>query len=161
MRIAIPYENGVICPGFGRAPQFMIFDLGPDGVKEKVVVDVNCSGHDALAEFMAAQDVQAVLCAGIGHGALVALAREGIDVVPGVTGEPEAAIDALINGTLQPEGMGGCGCGGHEHGAGGCGCGGHGHEEAGGCGCGGHDHEEEHSCGCGGHGHHGGGCGCH
>ena len=118
------------------------------------MIDSEASGHEALAEFLAAQGVQAVICGGIGQGALVSLAQSGIDVLPGVTGNPDEVIEALIAGTLQPEGTGGCGCG----------CGGHHHEEhAGGCGCGGHGHEEhEGGCGCSGHGHeeHGGSCGC-
>lgn len=154
MRIAIPYEDGVVCQHFGKAPQFKIFDVHPQGVVESVVIDSEASGHEALAEFLAAQGVQAVICGGIGQGALVSLAQSGIDVLPGVTGNPDEVIEALIAGTLQPEGTGGCGCG----------CGGHHHEEhAGGCGCGGHGHEEhEGGCGCSGHGHeeHGGSCGC-
>lgn len=140
MKFATPYENGEICQHFGRAPQFKIFEVTPQGVQEAVIVDTQGSGHAAISEFLAAQGVQAVLCGGIGHGALVALAQLGIDVVPGVSGNPDEAIQQLIDGTLQPAGMG-CGCGGHghhEHGEGGCGCGGHGHDEgheAGGCCC--------------------------
>ena len=147
MKFATPYENGEICQHFGRAPQFKIFEVTPQGVQEAVIVDTQGSGHAAISEFLAAQGVQAVLCGGIGHGALVALAQLGIDVVPGVSGNPDEAIQQLIDGTLQPAEMGcgcgcGCGCGGHghhEHGEGGCGCGGHGHgegHEAGGCCCG-------------------------
>lgn len=145
MRIAIPYEDGVVCQHFGKAPQFKIFDVQPQGVVESVVIDSEASGHEALAEFLAAQGVQAVICGGIGQGALVSLAQSGIDVLPGVTGNPDEVIEALIAGTLQPEGTGGCGCG--------CGGGGHGHEEhEGGCGCSGHGHEEHGgSCGCGCH----------
>lgn len=145
MKFATPYENGEICQHFGRAPQFKIFEVTPQGIQEAVIVDTQGSGHAAISEFLAAQGVQAVLCGGIGHGALVALAQLGIDVVPGVSGNPDEAIQQLIDGTLQPAGMG-CGCG--------CGCGGHGHHEhgEGGCGCGGHGHDE---------GHEAGGCCCH
>ncbi|WP_289184916.1 NifB/NifX family molybdenum-iron cluster-binding protein [uncultured Parasutterella sp.] len=151
MKFATPYENGEICQHFGRAPQFKIFEVTPQGVQEAVIVDTQGSGHAAISEFLAAQGVQAVLCGGIGHGALVALAQLGIDVVPGVSGNPDEAIQQLIDGTLQPAEMG-CGCGGHghhEHGEGGCGCGGHGHHEhgEGGCGCGGHGHGEGHEAG--------------
>jgi predicted Fe-Mo cluster-binding NifX family protein len=111
MRIAIPYEDGVVCQHFGKAPQFKIFDVQPQGVVESVVIDSEASGHEALAEFLAAQGVQAVICGGIGQGALVSLAQSGIDVLPGVTGNPDEVIEALIAGTLQPEGTGGCGCG--------------------------------------------------
>lgn len=39
MRIAIPYEDGVVCQHFGKAPQFKIFDVQPQGVVESVVID--------------------------------------------------------------------------------------------------------------------------
>ncbi len=118
MRIAIPYEDGVVCQHFGKAPQFKIFDVQPQGIVESVVIDSEASGHEALAEFLATQSVQAVICGGIGQGALVSLAQSGIDVLPGVSGNPDEVIEALIAGTLQPEGNGGCGCGcgGHHHG---------------------------------------------
>ena len=106
MRIAIPYEDGVVCQHFGKAPQFKIFDVQPQGVVESVVIDSEASGHEALAEFLAAQGVQAVICGGIGQGALVSLAQGGIDVLPGVTGNPDEVIEALIAGTLQPDGTG-------------------------------------------------------
>ena len=96
MRIAIPYEDGVVCQHFGKAPQFKIFDVQPQGVVESVVIDSEASGHEALAEFLAAQGVQAVICGGIGQGALVSLAQSGIDVLPGVTGNPDEVIEALI-----------------------------------------------------------------
>ena len=67
MRIAIPYEDGVVCQHFGKAPQFKIFDVQPQGVVESVVIDSEASGHEALAEFLAAQGVQAVICGGIGQ----------------------------------------------------------------------------------------------
>ena len=95
MRIAIPYEDGVVCQHFGKAPQFKIFDVQPQGVVESVVIDSEASGHEALAEFLAAQGVQAVICGGIGQGALVSLAQSGIDVLPGVTGNPDEVIEAL------------------------------------------------------------------
>ena len=125
MRIAIPYEDGVVCQHFGKAPQFKIFDVQPQGIVESVVIDSEASGHEALAEFLATQGVQAVICGGIGQGALVSLAQSGIDVLPGVSGNPDEVIEALIAGTLQPEGNGGCGGHGHEEHGGSCGCGCH------------------------------------
>ena len=138
MKIAIPYENGEVCQHFGRAPQFKIYEVQPDGIKEQVIVDAQGSGHEALSQFLASESVEVVLCGGIGQGALVSLAQLGIDVVPGIGGNPDEVVQALLDGTLVPAGAGcGCGCGGHHH-------------EEGGCGCGGHDHD---------HGH--GGCCCH
>ena len=52
MRIAIPYEDGVVCQHFGKAPQFKIFDVQPQGVVESVVIDSEASGHEALADMV-------------------------------------------------------------------------------------------------------------
>ena len=152
MIIATPYENDEICQHFGRAPQFKFFDIQPGKETQTLIADAPGSGHVILSQFLAAQGVNVVLCGGIGQGALVGLAQNGIDVVPGISGDPDKAVQSLIEGTLKPDenfvaGCG-CGCGGHDH---------HDHER-GSCGCGGHEHQEQDhgSCGCG--GHHGGGC---
>ena len=54
MKFATPYENGEICQHFGRAPQFKIFEVTPQGVQEAVIVDTQGSGHEAISEFLAA-----------------------------------------------------------------------------------------------------------
>ena len=58
-------------------------------------------GHGALAGFLQAHGVDALICGGIGGGARVALAQAGITLYPGVSGDVEAAIAALQNGTLN------------------------------------------------------------
>lgn len=153
MLVAIPYLNGEICQHFGHAPQFKLFTVEDGKIVESVVIDTVGSGHTALAAFLANHNVDIVICGGIGQGAIVSLAMSGIDIVPGVTGSADKAVDELIQGTLVAGEVSGCGCQGHHHeaGEGSCGCGGHDHHEEGGCGCGGHDHHEEGSCGCGGH----------
>ena len=75
MKFATPYENGEICQHFGRAPQFKIFKVTPQGVQEAVIVDTQGSGHEAISEFLAAQGVQAVLCGGIGRSLVLMLFR--------------------------------------------------------------------------------------
>lgn len=172
MLIAVPYMGGEICQHFGKAPQFKFYEVDPENAKvlESVVVDTEGSGHVALGAFLSGRNVDIVLCGGIGQGAIVSLATAGIDIIPGVFGNPDEAVAALLDGTLVAGSPGagcGCGCGGHghdHHEGETCGCGGHGHDHHEGetCGCGGHHHHEEGTCGCGGHhGQEKGGCGCH
>ena len=72
--------------------------------------------------------VEVLICGGIGPGAQNALAGAGIKLYGGVSGEADAAVKALLAGTLayNPEAR----CGHHDHGGhGSCGqhgCGGHG-----------------------------------
>lgn len=140
MIIATPYENGQICQHFGRAPQFKFFNIQPGQEMQTLVVDAPGAGHSILCQFLAAQGVNVVLCGGIGQGALIGMAQCGIDVIPGISGDPDKAVQSLIEGTLQPDENFAASCG--------CGCGGHSHDhEHGSCCCGGHHHHENGCCG--------------
>ena len=99
-------------------------------------MDTNGSGHSALADFLAANKVSALICGGIGGGAQVALMEAGILLYGGCRGKADDAIQALLNGSLLYNPAVRC-----EH----------------------HDYDEGHSCGshgCGSHEHHCGGH-CH
>ena len=132
MRIAVTYDNGQIFQHFGHTAQFKLYDIADNAVTSTQVVDTNGSGHGALAGFLMQNRVQALICGGIGGGAQMALAQAGIKLYGGVSGSADAAVAALLNGTLGFDPNARC-----TH---------HDHEEGHNCG--------EHSCGshtCGGH----------
>ena len=83
----------------------------------------------------------ALICGGIGGGAINALAQAGITVYAGAQGSCDACVEALIAGTLAQNGEATCGCHGHDHE--------HAHEHGESCGCHGHhEHEGHEGCGC-------------
>lgn len=100
MRIAVTYENGQIFQHFGHTEQFKIYDVEDGVCKQAVVVDTNGSGHGALAGFLTANQVDALICGGIGGGAQMALAEAGITLYGGVSGDADQAVQALIDGRL-------------------------------------------------------------
>ena len=116
MRIAVTYENGEIFPHFGRTGQFKLYDVENGTVVSSCVVDTNGSGHGALAGFLRAQGADAVICGGIGPGAINALAAAGIALYPGVAGSADEAAAALAAGHLayDPDAR----CAHHDHGEG-------------------------------------------
>ncbi len=128
MKIAVTYENGQVFQHFGHCKMFKLFDTEA-GTSE--LIDPQGSGHGALAGFLQTHGVQALICGGIGAGARTALAEAGIELYPGVTGDADAAVSALQNGTLSYDPNTMCQHHGHEHGEGHhCGenkhgCGGH------------------------------------
>ncbi|MBQ8435835.1 MAG: NifB/NifX family molybdenum-iron cluster-binding protein, partial [Oscillospiraceae bacterium] len=87
------------------------------------------SGHGALAGFLSSNDVQVLICGGIGGGAQNALAKAGIRLYGGVNGMADDAVKALLSGTLgfNPDVK----CSHHDHGEGGHTCGSHGCENHG------------------------------
>ena len=70
MILAVTYENGQVFQHFGHTGQFKLFQVDGGAVTSSRIVDTNGSGHGALAGFLAAHHVDALICGGIGGGAV-------------------------------------------------------------------------------------------
>lgn len=101
VRVAITYENGQIFQHFGHTEQFKVYDVQGGKIISSEIVDTNGSGHGALAGVLSALNVDALICGGIGGGAQMALAAAGIQLYGGVSGDADAAAEALASGTLS------------------------------------------------------------
>lgn len=121
MKIAVPYENGMIFQHFGRSAQFKFYEAQDGKMLSSEVVSTNGQGHGALVGFLVQHGTDVVLCGGIGTGAQVALMQAGIQMFGGISGSADAAAADYLAGKLvfDPE----------VH-------------------CTHHDHDEGHSCGC-------------
>ncbi len=135
MKIAVTYENGQIFQHFGHTEQFKIYTAENGEIINSEVVETNGSGHGALAGLLSALGVDALICGGIGGGAQMALTQAGIKLYGGVSGSCDAAVEALLGGTLgfNPNVK----CDHHDH------------------------HGEGHTCGDHGCGHNSSGSNCH
>jgi len=119
MRIAVTYENGEIFQHFGHTEQFKLYDVEDGKIVNEQIVDTNGSGHGALAGFLQAAKVDALICGGIGMGAQMALSDAGIKLYGGVQGSADEAAKALAEGNLEYDPDAHCdhhdGDCGHEH----------------------------------------------
>ncbi len=115
MKIAVTYENGQIYQHFGRTEQFKVYDVQQGKVVSSQVVSTNGQGHGALAQVLTSLQAEALICGGIGGGAQTALASAGITLYGGVTGNADAAVEALLAGTLAYSQDVQCGCHNGEH----------------------------------------------
>ena len=100
MRIAVTYENGEIFQHFGRTEHFKLYDIEDGTITNEQIVETGGSGHGALAGFLRAAQVDALICGGIGPGAQMALAEAGITLYGGVSGNADAAAKAFAEGRL-------------------------------------------------------------
>ena len=101
MKVAVTYENGQVFQHFGHSEQFKIYQVEEGKIVSSEVVDTNGSGHGALAGFLTNHGVEALICGGIGGGARNALAEAGIRLYPGVAGNADAAVEALVQDRLS------------------------------------------------------------
>ena len=129
MRIAVTYENGEVFQHFGHSEQFKLYDVENGKITGEQIVDTNGSGHGALAGFLKAAKVDALICGGIGTGAQMALADAGIRLYAGVQGSADMAAASFVSGALDYDPDARC-----DH---------HGHHHEGDCG---HDHCADHHC---------------
>lgn len=130
MKIAVTYENHEVFQHFGHCEEFKIYEVADNAVVSSKVVGTGGDGHEALAGFLRRNGVDTLICGGIGGGARNALAQAGIELYPGVTGDADAAVEALLKGELNydpntmcnhhhHEGEGHHSCHGSEHHCGG------------------------------------------
>lgn len=139
MKIAVTYDNGEIFQHFGKTEFFKVYQVEDNQVVSSEVIGSNGTGHGALAGLLAGQNVDVLICGGIGGGAQAALAEAGIELCAGAQGDADRAVEAYLKGELISTGAN---CDHH-------------HEEGHSCG----DHGKGHSCGGGCGDSCGGGCG--
>ena len=130
MKIAVTYEDGQIFQHFGHCEEFKVYETEDGKVQAAQVINANGSGHGALAGFLKENEVEVLICGGIGGGARTALSQAGIELYPGASGDADQAVEALLNGSLDYDPNTMCS---HHHEGGEHNCHGHGHS------CGGHN----------------------
>lgn len=138
MKIAVTYDNGNVFQHFGRTEFFKVYEVEDGAIVSSEVIGSNGTGHGALAGLLAGQDVDVLICGGIGGGAQAALAEAGVELCAGAQGDVDQVVDAYLKGELVSTGAN---CDHHHHEEGhSCGDHGEGHSCGGGCGssCGGH-----------------------
>lgn len=101
MKIAVTYDAGQVWQHFGRTESFKVYEVSDGKVVSSKVVGTEGASHGALAIFLGQQDVDTVICGGVGAPMVGKLETLGMKVVPGVTGKADDAVLALLDGTLQ------------------------------------------------------------
>ncbi|MEG2851119.1 MAG: NifB/NifX family molybdenum-iron cluster-binding protein [Raoultibacter sp.] len=119
MKIAVTYDEGNIFQHFGHTENFKIYTVEDGKITHAEVVNTQGSGHGALGGFLGGQDIDTLICGGIGGGAKNVLADAGIKLFGGASGSCDDAVAALIAGTLAYNP--GAECDHHDHAHGDCG----------------------------------------
>lgn len=114
MKIAVTYDKGDVFQHFGHTEEVKIYSVEDGKIVSSEVVSTNGSGHSAIAQFLADNSVDTLICGGIGGCAQKALAESNIKLFGGVSGSADEAVTSLLGGTLSydPEAK----CSHHEHG---------------------------------------------
>ena len=101
MKIAVTCENNQVFQHFGHTPGFAVFEVKDGSICSEKMLSSGSSGHGALATLLALEQVEVLICGGIGGGAINALGNAGIKVVGGASGDVREVAQGYVDGTLQ------------------------------------------------------------
>ena len=98
MRIAAAYEpeSGTIFQHFGRTEFFKLYEVEDNQIVSSQVISSNGTGHGALAGLLAGQQVDVLICGGIGGGAQRGLGGGGISLCSGAPGDADPAAAGVL-----------------------------------------------------------------
>lgn len=115
MKIAVTYENGNVFQHFGKTEAFKIYRVEDGKILNSEIVSTDGKGHGELVTFLNTNDVQILICGGIGAGAQTALSESGIKLYGGTAGNADEIVNAFLNGTLRYNSEVHCDHHDHEH----------------------------------------------
>ncbi len=101
MKIAVTYENENIFQHFGHTQSFKIYETDDESVKRTQIINATDGGHSALAVLLKENGIDALICGGIGAGAINALKENGIKVFGGVSGACDKAVNDFVCNKLD------------------------------------------------------------
>ena len=101
MKIAVTYDRGNVFQHFGKTQFFKIYEIENNEIKKAEVVSNNGITHCALIDYLKELKVDALICGGLGYGAISKLESLGIKLYAGVSGLADKAIDDLLNNSLN------------------------------------------------------------
>ena len=101
MIIAVTCENNMVFQHFGHTPEFAVYEVSGEQIVNEKILSSGEFGHGALATLLSQENVDILICGGIGGGAINALGNAGIQVVGGAQGNVREVAEAFVNGSLQ------------------------------------------------------------
>lgn len=129
MKIAVTYDkDNNVFQHFGHTEQFKIYDIDNNEIVSSRILSSDGEGHSALAELLEKENIDKLICGGIGGCAVNALSEAGIEIFAGISGNADDAVKSYLSGTFEQTTSPNCNHHGEHH-----------HE--------GHHHEHGHSCG--------------
>lgn len=115
MKIAITYDKGLVFQHFGHTQIFKCFEVNNGNIVATYALSSQGKGHGALATLLKENNIDVLICGGIGAGAMNALKQANIQVFGGVFGNVDQVIEDYLKGNLNYNPNVKCNHHDHEH----------------------------------------------
>lgn len=100
MKIAVTYEDGEVFQHFGRTEQFKLYDIEDGKITGSQILGCNGASHSGVGMVLNTLGADVLICGGMGTGARNMVANMGIQLVSGITGDADSAVNMFINGKI-------------------------------------------------------------
>ncbi|MDO5520952.1 MAG: NifB/NifX family molybdenum-iron cluster-binding protein [bacterium] len=101
MRIAVSYDNKSIFKHVGDTKEFKVYDVENGNVVSSEVLQSVGAGRGMVVDFLTKHSCDVLICNEICGGAKGAVEETGAKVYGAVTGNADAAVEALLRGELK------------------------------------------------------------
>lgn len=99
--VAIPYDNNKVFQHFGHTEKFKIVEIDEyNQLLNHKIIDTEGKGHESLASFLKQNNVDILICGGIGQGAINALKMNNIKIYAGIVGDIDQVLNDFVNNRL-------------------------------------------------------------
>ena len=107
MKVAVPTENGMLCPHFGHCQLFTIINVNPESKQIENVETLNPPPHDkgVLPAWLMQLGCTHIIAGGMGGRAIALFEQKGVQVMCGAPAlKPEDLVKAYLNDELKASG---------------------------------------------------------
>ncbi len=104
MKIAVASKKGKVADHFGHCEEFLICDIENNEIKRSEIVANPGHKPGFLPIFLADKGVNVIISGGMGMGAIDIFNERNIEVVVGIVGDSENAVEDYLQGSLRSAG---------------------------------------------------------
>lgn len=109
MIIAVAYDNGNINQHFGKSKYMKIYETDENKDIQRVHIEsMGSHTHHGIAGYIKEMGVEAVICGGLGQGAVDSLEGAGIKIYAGNSGNADMAVIKFLKGELEQNSNANC-----------------------------------------------------
>lgn len=101
MKIAVCYEKGLVFQHFGKTKEFKIYEVENNKIINSYIITNNGITHCALIDYLKNNNVDILICGGLGYGAISKLNELKIKLYAGVSGYADEKVEDLLNNKLE------------------------------------------------------------
>lgn len=101
MKIAVTFDRGDVFQHFGKTEHFKIYEIEDNKIKDSYIISNNGITHCALIDYLKENEIDALICGGLGYGAVSKLNDLNINLYAGVSGSCDKAVKDLLDNKLE------------------------------------------------------------